>query len=157
MQQITPFLWFSTEAEEAANYYTSIFKNSRIETVVRYGPGTPGPEGSVMTISFFLDGQEFVALNGGPVFSFTPAISFYVHCQTQAEVDDLWEKLSTGGEKGQCGWLQDKYGVSWQIVPDILLELMRDPDPVKANRVTQAMLQMNKIEIDILKKAYAQG
>jgi predicted 3-demethylubiquinone-9 3-methyltransferase (glyoxalase superfamily) len=155
MQQITPFLWFNNEAEEAANFYTAIFKNSRIGTVARYGKDTPGPEGSVMTINFFLDGQEFVALNGGPVFNFTPAISFYVHCKTQAEVDELWEKLSAGGEKSQCGWLKDKYGVSWQIVPEILIELMSDPDPVKANRVTQAMLKMTKIEIDQLKKAYA--
>ncbi|MBE0698293.1 MAG: VOC family protein, partial [Anaerolineaceae bacterium] len=119
MQKITPFLWFDDQAEEAVAYYTSIFKNSKIGTIQRYGENEPGPQGKVMTINFFLDGQEFTALNGGPVFTFTPAISFWVHCENQAEVDDLWEKLSAGGEKSQCGWLVDKYGVSWQIVPNL--------------------------------------
>jgi predicted 3-demethylubiquinone-9 3-methyltransferase (glyoxalase superfamily) len=157
MQKITPFLWFDSQAEEAAKFYTSIFKNSKIVSIARYGENTPGTPGLVMTVSFTLDGEEFVALNGGPVFAFTPAISFYVHCQTQEEVDNFWEKLSEGGETSMCGWLKDKFGVSWQIVPTILGELMGDKDPVKANRVTQAMLKMTKIEIAKLKEAYEQG
>jgi predicted 3-demethylubiquinone-9 3-methyltransferase (glyoxalase superfamily) len=157
MQKITPFLWFDHQALEAARFYTSIFKNSKIEGQAEYGENTPGPQGEVMTVNFQLDGQEFTALNGGPMFSFTPAISFFVHCQTQAEVDDLWEKLSAGGKKSQCGWLEDQFGVSWQIVPDVLGELMQDPDPVKANRVMQAMLKMTKLDIDALKRAYAGG
>ncbi len=157
MQKITPFLWFDGQAEEAANFYTSIFKNSKLGTVSRYGEGAHGEKGKVMTASFELEGMEFTALNGGPEFSFTPAISFYVHCETQEEVDEYWEKLSAGGEKGQCGWLQDKFGVSWQIVPNVLLELMNDPDAEKASRVTQAMLQMTKIDIAGLKRAYEQG
>ena len=154
MQKITPFLWFNDQAEEAANFYTSIFKNSKVGSVSRFGEGAPGPKGKVMTASFELEGQEFVALNGGPEYSFTPAISFFVHCETQEEVDDFWEKLSAGGEKGPCGWLKDKFGVSWQIVPNILMELMSDPDAEKAGRVTQAMLQMSKIDIAGLKRAY---
>jgi predicted 3-demethylubiquinone-9 3-methyltransferase (glyoxalase superfamily) len=157
MQKITPFLWFDSQAEEAAKFYTSIFKNSKITTVARYGENTPGPAGSVMAVAFELDGQEFVALNGGPVFSFTPAISFYVHCQTQEEVDMFWNKLSEGGETSMCGWLKDKFGVSWQIVPTVLGELMADKDPVKANRVTQAMLKMTKLDIAKLKQAYEMG
>jgi predicted 3-demethylubiquinone-9 3-methyltransferase (glyoxalase superfamily) len=157
MQKITPFLWFDNQAEEAVNFYTSIFKNSRIGSISRYGEEGPGGKGKVMTAIFQLDGQEFMALNGGPVFTFSPAISFFVNCETQEEVDELWEKLSEGGEKGQCGWLKDKFGVSWQIVPTILGELLNDPDAEKASRVTKAMLQMNKLDIKILKQAYEHG
>jgi predicted 3-demethylubiquinone-9 3-methyltransferase (glyoxalase superfamily) len=157
MQKITPFLWFDGQAEEAVNLYTSIFKNSKIESISRYGEEGHGPKGSVMTVAFQLDGQEFVALNGGPEFSFTEAISFFVHCETQEEVDNFWEKLSDGGGKGQCGWLKDKFGVSWQIVPNILMELMNDPDAEKSSRVVKAMLQMNKLDIERLKQAYEQG
>lgn len=156
MQKITPFLWFDTQAEEAAKFYTSIFPNSKINETSRYKENTPGQAGSVMTVSFSLDGQEFTALNGGPVFKFTEAVSFYIHCRDQAEVDHYWEKLSAGGEKSQCGWLKDKFGVSWQVVPDILVKLMSDPDPVKAGRVTQAMLKMTKLDIAELQKAYDQ-
>jgi predicted 3-demethylubiquinone-9 3-methyltransferase (glyoxalase superfamily) len=153
MQKITPFLWFDDQAEEAMNFYTTIFKNSRIGTVSRYGEGGPGKKGTVMSGTFQLEGQEFMALNGGPVFKFTPAISLFVNCQTQAEVDEFWEKLSEGGEKGQCGWLKDKFGVSWQIIPSVLSELLNDPDPEKSARVMQAMLQMTKIEIEKLRQA----
>ena len=148
MQKITPFLWFDSNAEEAMNYYFTIFKNSKVLSLSRYGEGAPGPVGQVIVVSFQLDGQEFMALNGGPVFKFTEAISFFVNCKTQEEVDDYWEKLSAGGEKGQCGWLKDKFGVSWQIVPTALGELMSNPDPATAQRVTQAMLQMTKIDIN---------
>lgn len=154
MQKITTFLWFDNQAEEAVNLYTSLFKNSKINTVRRYGKTGPGPEGSVMTITFQLEGQEFYALNGGPHFKFTPAISLFVSCETQAEVDELWEKLSAGGHKDRCGWLQDKYGLSWQIIPKALMELMGDPDPEKSARVMKAMMQMSKIDIDTLKKAH---
>lgn len=154
MQKITPFFWFNNQAEEAVQFYTKIFKNSKIKSISRYGDAGPGPKGSVMTANFLLEGQEFVALNGGPIFTFTPAISFVVNCRTQAEVDRLWDKLSAGGEPGQCGWLKDKYGVSWQIVPTILVRLLNDRDPVKANRMMQAMLKMNKIDIARLKQAY---
>jgi predicted 3-demethylubiquinone-9 3-methyltransferase (glyoxalase superfamily) len=157
MQKITPFLWFDHQAEEAAHFYTSIFKNSKIGAVTRFGPGGPGPEGSVMTISFQLNGQEFTALNGGPEFNFTEAISFFVNCEDQAEVDELWHKLSAVPEAEMCGWLKDKYGVSWQIVPAILIELLSDPDPARAQRVTQAMLQMKKFDIEKLKQAYEQA
>jgi len=157
MQKITPFLWFDDQAEEAVNYYTSIFKNSKIGSIARYGEGTPKPAGTVMTVTFQLEGQEFVALNGGPEFAFTPAISFFVNCQTQVEVDDLWEKLSAGGEEGQCGWLKDKYGISWQIVPTILGQLLQDKDEAKSQSVLNAMLQMRKIDIAKLKQAYEQG
>jgi predicted 3-demethylubiquinone-9 3-methyltransferase (glyoxalase superfamily) len=157
MQKITPFLWFDHQAEEAVNLYVSIFKNSRIDSIARYGPEGPGPEGSVMTVAFQLEGQDFVALNGGPVYHFTPAISFYVACGSQEEVDDLWEKLSAGGEEDQCGWLRDRYGVSWQIVPTVLVELLQDPDPEKASRVMNAMLQMRKIVISDLRLAYERG
>ena len=157
MQKITPFLWFNDQAEEAMNFYTAIFKNSRIVSVSRYGEGGPGPQGSVMTATFELDGQEFMALNGGPLFTFTEAISFFVNCETQAEVDELWEKLTEGGEESQCGWLKDKYGLSWQIVPSALGELLSDPDAEKARRVMNAMLQMKKIDIAGLRSAYEQG
>ena len=154
MQKITPFLWFDNQAEEAMNFYVSIFKNSKVLSVNRYGAGAPAPKGTVMTANFLLDGQEFTALNGGPMFKFSPAISFVVHCETQAEVDEYWAKLSAGGKENQCAWLDDKFGVSWQIVPNALIELLSDPDPVKAGRVTQAMMQMTKIDIAALKCAY---
>lgn len=154
MQKITPFLWFDHQAEEAVAFYTSIFKNSRITDIARYGEAGPGVPGSVMTIAFELEGQRFVALNGGPAFNFTPAISFYVDCQTQAEVDDLWEKLTAEGQVEMCGWLRDKFGVSWQIIPSALITMLNDPDPAKAQRVTQAMLQMTKIDLAALKQAY---
>jgi predicted 3-demethylubiquinone-9 3-methyltransferase (glyoxalase superfamily) len=154
MQKITPFLWFDNKAEEAANFYVSIFKNSKILNIAHYGEAGPGPKGSVMMVTFQIEGQEFMALNGGPQYSFTPAISLFVHCETQAEVDDLWTKLTAGGKEVQCAWLQDKYGVSWQIVPKTLLELMQDKDRVKSQRVFKAMLQMTKIDIEGLKQAY---
>ena len=156
MQKITPFLWFDDNAEEAVNFYISIFRNSRIVSMSRYGEAGPGPAGAVMTATFQLEGQEFMALNGGPEFKFTEAISFFVNCETQEEVDRLWEKLSAGGEKGQCGWLKDKYGVSWQIVPTALGQMLQDPDPRKSQRVMQAMLQMTKIDIATLRRAYEQ-
>jgi predicted 3-demethylubiquinone-9 3-methyltransferase (glyoxalase superfamily) len=156
MQQITPFLWFDGNAEEAMNFYTSIFKNSKIGSVRRYGDAGPGPKGSVMTGTFQLNGQEFMVLNGGPLFKFTEAISFFVNCETQEEVDELWEKLSAGGQESRCGWLKDKFGLSWQIIPRILGELLGDKDPAKAQRVMQAMLQMSKIDIKKLKQAYEQ-
>lgn len=158
MQKITPFLWFDTQAEEAVNYYVSIFKNSKIVNVARYGDDAAKvsgrPMGSVMTVAFQLDGQPFVALNGGPVFSFTPAISFMVDCKTQEEVDHLWDKLSADGEQQQCGWLRDRYGVSWQIVPSMLGKLMSDP--ATAQRVMQAMLPMTKLDIQALRQAAGQ-
>lgn len=156
MQKITPFLWFNDKAEEAMNFYISIFKNSKVKSVSRYGDAGPGPKGTVMSGTFLLEGQEFMALNGGPQFTFSPAISFFVNCTAQNEVDELWEKLSEGGEKGQCGWLKDKFGVSWQIIPTALGKLMNDPDPAKSQRVMQAMLKMNKIVIKELQKAYDQ-
>ena len=156
MQKITPFLWFDNQAEEAANFYTSIFKNSKIVSISRYGEAGPRPEGMVMTVTVRLDGQEFTALNGGPEFKFTEAISFFVNCETQEEVDELWEKLSEGGEKQRCGWLKDKYGVSWQIVPSALGEMLQDKDPEKSKRVMKAMLQMDKIDIRGLRQAYEQ-
>lgn len=157
MQKITPFLWFDSQAEEAMNFYVSIFRNSKVLTVNRYGDAGPGPKGSVVTANFLLDGQEFVALNGGPQYKFTPAISFVVNCKSQQEVDELWEKLSAGGREGQCAWLQDKFGVSWQIVPTVLVKLLSDPDPIKAQRVMAAMMKMKKIDIAALKRAYGQG
>jgi predicted 3-demethylubiquinone-9 3-methyltransferase (glyoxalase superfamily) len=157
MQKITPFLWFDNKAEEAVNFYTSIFKNSKIESIARYGEGSPGPKGTVMSVTFQIEGQEFMALNGGPIFNFSPAISFFVNCETQEEVDVLWEKLSEGGEKQQCAWLKDKYGISWQIVPTVLGELLADKDPERSRRVMKAMLQMTKIDIAKLKQAYEQG
>jgi len=157
MQKITPFLWFDNQAEDAMNFYVSIFKNSKVGTVTRYGDAGPGPKGSVMSATFQLEGQEFFALNGGPQYKFTPAISLFVNCETQGEVDELWEKLSVDGRKDRCGWLQDKYGLSWQIIPRALSEMLRDKDPAKANRVMQAMLQMDKIDIARLKRAYDGG
>ncbi len=154
MQEITPFLWFDSNAEEAMNFYVSIFKNSKVLKVTRYGEAGPGPKGTVMSATFQLKGQDFFALNGGPLFSFTPAISFFVNCETQQEVDELWEKLSEGGQKERCGWLKDKYGLSWQIIPSALGEMLGDKDPAKASRVMHAMLQMNKIDIKGLKQAY---
>ena len=156
MQKITPFLWFDDKAEEAMNFYISIFKNSTIGSVTRYGEGGPVPKGTVMTAKFQLDGQEFMALNGGPHFKFTEAISLYVNCESQEEVDELWEKLSAGGEKGRCGWLKDKYGLSWQIIPTALGELLQDKDAAKSKRVMMAMMQMDKIEVDTLKRASEQ-
>jgi len=156
MQKITPCLWFDTQGEEAANFYTSIFKDSKILHVARYGEAGPRPAGTVMTVSFELDGQEFIALNGGPEFKFNEAISFQVNCETQAEVDEFWNGLSEGGEEGPCGWLKDRYGVSWQIIPTALTDLMSDPDPEKSQRVMKAMLEMSKIDIEALKKAYEQ-
>ncbi len=154
-QKITTFLWFDNNAEEAVNFYVSIFKNSKVLNSIRYGDVGPGPKGTVMTIEFQLDGQEFTALNGGPQFKFTEAVSLVVHCQTQEEVDYFWEKLSEGGRKVECGWLKDKFGLSWQIVPDILLALLQDSDTQKSQRVMQAMLQMKKLDIERLKRATA--
>jgi predicted 3-demethylubiquinone-9 3-methyltransferase (glyoxalase superfamily) len=156
MQKIIPFLWFDGKAEEAMHFYVSIFKNSKAGSINRYGDAGPGPKGTVMVVTFQLDGQEFIALNGGPQFTFSPAISLVVNCETQEEVDAFWEKLSEGGEKQQCGWLKDKYGLSWQIVPTVLGEMMQDKDAEKSQRVMKAMLQMNKIDIGRLKQAYAQ-
>ena len=157
MQKITPCLWFDNQAEEAANFYVSVFKNSNLERVTRYGEGGPGPEGSVLTVTFKLEGQDFMALNGGPHFNFSPAISFYVDCVTQEEVDELWSKLSAVKEAEQCGWLQDKYGVSWQIVPTAFEAMMQDKDPARVKRVTEAMLQMKKLDIKALQAAYDQA
>lgn len=151
MQKITPFLWFDDQAEEAMQFYTSIFKNSKVLSV------TPGPNGKAMSVNFELEGQEFMGLNAGPQFKFNEAISFFVRCNTQEEVDELWEKLTAdGGEEGMCGWLRDKYGLSWQIIPNVLGELLSDPEPARAQRVMQAMLQMRKIDIDGLRQAYEQ-
>jgi len=154
MQKITPFLWFDNNAEEAVNFYVSLFKNSKVLSITRYGEAGPGPAGTVLTAAFQLQGQEFIALNGGPQFKFTEAISFSVNCETQEEVDQYWEKLSEGGEKGRCGWLKDKYGLSWQVNPVVLGEMLQDEDPEKAKRVMEAMLQMDKLDIETLKKAY---
>lgn len=154
MQKITPFLWFDHQAEEAMNFYVSIFKNSKILMLRRYGKQGPGPEGTVMTGTFQLEGQEFMALNGGPHFSFTPAISLFVSCKTQEEVDELWDKLSAGGAPNQCGWVQDKFGLSWQIIPSALGELLGDKNPAKAGAVMQAMLGMHKISVKGLQDAY---
>lgn len=154
MQKITPFLWFNDQAEQAMKFYLSIFKKSKAGKIVRYGSAGPGKKGTVMTATFTLEGQEFYALNGGPHYRFTPAISFFVDCKTQAEVDSLWKKLSKGGSQDRCGWLTDKFGVTWQIVPSILGKLLHDPDPVKSQRVMQAMLQMGKLDIATLQKAH---
>jgi predicted 3-demethylubiquinone-9 3-methyltransferase (glyoxalase superfamily) len=155
MHKITPFLWFDDKAEAAMNFYVSIFKNSKVGSVTRYGDAGPGPKGTVMSATFQLDGQDFFALNGGPLFKFTEAISFFVNCETQEEVDELWEKLTAGGGTPQrCGWLRDKYGLSWQIIPKALGEMLGDKDPQKSQRVMQAMLQMDKIDIQRLKEAY---
>jgi predicted 3-demethylubiquinone-9 3-methyltransferase (glyoxalase superfamily) len=156
MQKITPFLWFDTQAEEAANFYLSVFDNSKILSLLRCGEAGPGPKGSVLTVEFELEGQKFTALNGGPNFKFTEAVSFVVTCTTQEEVDYFWEKLlEGGGEESQCGWLKDKYGLSWQITPTILIELLQDKDPQRANRVMQAMMKMIKIDIETIKRAAA--
>ena len=154
MQKIVPFLWFDTQAEEAAKFYVSLFKNSKMGAVSRYGDAGPGPKGTAMSVSFQLNGQDFYALNGGPLFKFTEAISLYINCETQEEVDDLWEKLSAGGTKSQCGWLKDRYGLSWQVIPTALGKLLGDKDPAKAKRVMEAMLKMTKIEIKKLEQAY---
>lgn len=156
MQKITTFLWFDTQAEEAANFYCSLFPDSNVTHVSRYGEVGPGEDGKVMTVSFTLAGNEYTALNGGPHYSFTPAISLFVHCKDQAEVDTLWDKLSAnGGTPVQCGWITDKFGLSWQIVPDRLMELMSDDDEEKSQRVMDAMLKMVKIDIPTLERAYA--
>ncbi|MBM3121597.1 MAG: VOC family protein [Chloroflexi bacterium] len=157
MQKITPFLWFDSQAEDAANLYVSLFPDSKVTGVSRYGDGMPLPKGTVMSVTFRLAGQEFMALNGGPAFKFTEAISFFVNCETQEEIDRLWSKLTEGGEPSQCGWLKDRFGLSWQIVPDVLGELIGDPDPEKAGRATQAMLKMGKLDIAELKRAHAGG
>ncbi|HEX5965639.1 MAG TPA: VOC family protein [Pyrinomonadaceae bacterium] len=154
MPPITPFLWFDNNAEEAMNFYVSVFKNSKVNRIVRYGEAGPGPAGTVMTVEFELDGQEFVGLNGGPHFKFTEAVSFTVRCETQEEIDYYWEKLSEGGQKSRCGWLKDKFGLSWQVEPRILGDLMADKDPEKAKRVMEAMLKMDKIDIEPVKRAY---
>ena len=154
MPKITPFLWFNDNAEEAVNFYVALFDNSKITSVTRNGEGGSGPAGSVLVVAFELDGQEFTALNGGPQFKFTEAISLYVHCETQQEIDRLWDALSSGGEPQQCGWLKDKYGLSWQIVPPVLGELLQDGEAEKSQRVVKAMLQMDKIDIGMLKRAY---
>ena len=153
-QKITTFLWFDSNAEEAMNHYVSIFRNSKVLSVMRYGKAGPGPAGTVMLCNFRIEGQEFAALNGGPRFKFTEAISLVVNCDSQKEVDEMWKKLSAGGATSQCGWLKDKFGLSWQIVPRVLLELLRDKDPVKSQRVMRAMLQMTKIDIARVKQAY---
>lgn len=154
MQKITPFLWFNGNAEEAANFYVSVFKNSKVKAIKRWAEGGPAPAGSVMSVEFELEGLEFIALNGGPQFQFTPAISLFVNCNEQEEVDELWSKLTDGGEEQPCGWLEDKFGLSWQIIPSLLGKLMNDKDPAKASRVMQAMLQMKRIDIKKLKAAY---
>jgi len=156
-QKITPFLWFDHQAEEAARFYTSIFKNSKIEAVTCYGEAGPGPKGSVMTVAFELEGQKFTALNGGPAFHFTEAISFVVNCENQQEVDELWDKLAAGGQEIQCGWVKDRYGLAWQIVPAVLLEMIKDQDAGRKNRVMQAMFKMKKLEIAGLEAAYREA
>jgi len=156
MQKITPFLWFDGNAEEAVNFYVSVFKNSKVVRVTRYGDSGPGPKGTVMSATFQLEGHEFFALNGGPQFTFTPAISFFVNCETQDEVDDLWEKLSAGGDKQRCGWLKDKYGVSWQIIPSALGKMLQDKDAGNSKKAFEAMLQMDKIDIKALEQSYRQ-
>jgi predicted 3-demethylubiquinone-9 3-methyltransferase (glyoxalase superfamily) len=154
VQKITPFLWFDGNAEEAMNLYVSVFKNSKVGSVTRYGEAGPGPKGTVMSATFELEGQQFYALNGGPQYKFTPAISLFVSCETQKEVDQLWDKLSAGGHKDRCGWLQDKYGLSWQIIPSMLGKMLADKNPRKSQSVMKAMLQMDKIDIAKLKQAY---
>jgi predicted 3-demethylubiquinone-9 3-methyltransferase (glyoxalase superfamily) len=154
MKNITPFLWFDNQAEEAAQFYTSIFPDSKIKSISRYPEGAPRPKGMVMTVDFTLKGEPFVALNGGPEFKFTEAISFVVNCSDQEEIDTYWSQLSAGGQTLQCGWLKDKYGLAWQIVPTIMGELMTDKDPEKSKRVMQAMMKMVKLDIDTLQRAY---
>ena len=157
MKKITPFLWFDGQAEEAMNHYVSIFKSAKIGNVSRWGKAGPGIEGTVMSATFELEGQEFFALNGGPNFKFTPAISFFITCETQEEVDNFWNKLSDGGRTDRCGWLQDKFGLSWQVVPSVLNKYLQDPDKTKAARVMQAMMTMEKLDIAILQAAYDQA
>ena len=154
-QKITPNLWFDTEAEEAAGFYTSVFQSSRIVNVTHYTEAGPRPAGTVMTVEFELDGQRFVGINGGPQFTFDEAVSFQINCETQDEVDYYWERLSEGGEEGPCGWLKDSYGLSWQVVPKVLLELLSDPDVGRSKRATEAMLQMKKFDIEGLRRAAA--
>jgi predicted 3-demethylubiquinone-9 3-methyltransferase (glyoxalase superfamily) len=155
MDKITPFLWFDSQAEEAAKFYIAVFKNGRILKTVRFGDAGPGPKGAVMTVAFEVNGQQFTALNGGPQFKFTPAISFVVSCETQGQIDALWGQLSAdGGHEGRCGWVQDKYGLSWQIVPPVLPELLADPDPLRATRTMRAMMQMGKLDIAALRNAH---
>jgi predicted 3-demethylubiquinone-9 3-methyltransferase (glyoxalase superfamily) len=154
MQKITTFLWFNGQAEEAANYYVSTFRNSRILNLARFGDAGPGPKGSVMLVTFELEGQQFMALNGGPQYTISPAISLFVNCESQNEVDELWAKLTTGGKEVQCGWLTDKFGVSWQIIPREFMQLMQDKDPVKSQRVFKAMMHMVKLDIEALKRAH---
>jgi predicted 3-demethylubiquinone-9 3-methyltransferase (glyoxalase superfamily) len=156
IQKITPFLWFDHQAEDAARFYTSVFPDSKIEAVTRYSEAGPGPAGSVMTVGFELDGQKFTALNGGPHFKFTEAVSFVVNCETQQEVDQYWAKLTEGGQEVQCGWLKDKYGLSWQIVPTVMVEMFKDTDAARSQRVVKAMMQMKKLDIARLQEAYAQ-
>ncbi|HYD98498.1 MAG TPA: VOC family protein [Alphaproteobacteria bacterium] len=155
MQKISPFLWFDNQAEEAARFYVSVFPNSRMGEMVRYGEAGPGPAGTVMTVSFQLDGRDFIALNGGPQFKFTEAVSFSVDCATQAEVDAIWDRLVEGGEPGPCGWLKDRFGLSWQVVPSILPKLIADPDPARSKRVMEAMFRMGKLDIAALERAHA--
>ncbi len=157
MQKIAPCLWFDGKAEEAARFYTSVFSSSRIATTMHHSDAGPGPKGSVLAVTFELEGQEFMALNGGPGFTFTPAISLFVHCGSQKEIDGYWSKLSDGGTPQQCGWIQDKFGVSWQIVPDVLGQMLRDPDAAKATRVMEAMMKMVKLDIALLEQAYRGG
>ena len=157
MQKITTFLWFDHQAEEAAQLYTSLFKKSKIVSITRYGEGAPLPKGTAMSVIFELEGQEYMALNGGPYFKFTEAISLFVKCETQQEVDYFWEKLSEGGQKSRCGWLKDKYGLSWQIVPVALSQMLQDKDPEKSKRVMQAVMKMDKLDIQGLQQAYEQA
>jgi predicted 3-demethylubiquinone-9 3-methyltransferase (glyoxalase superfamily) len=157
MQKITPFLWFDKNAEDAANFYVSVFGDSRIKTVMRYGEAGPGRKGAVMSVTFQIEGQEFIGLNGGNDFSFSPAISFFVYCATQQEIDTYWSRLCEGGKTLQCGWVTDKFGVTWQIVPTRLMQMLQDPDPQKSKRVMQAMMTMVKLDIGVLEAAYAQG
>ncbi len=157
VQKITPFLWLDGKAVEAMNFYIGIFKNARVTSVMRYGEAGPGPRGSVMSVTFELEGQEFIALNGGPIFAFSPAISFFIRCETQEEVDEFWARLSEGGQTQQCGWLKDRFGVSWQIVPTVLHAMLRDRDGEKSKRVMQAMLKMTKLDIALLTQAYERG
>ena len=157
MQKITPFLWFNDQAEEAMNFYCSIFKNSKPGSITRYGEAGPGPKGAVMSATFQIEGQEFIALNGGPQYTFSPAISFFVNCETQQEVDELWAKLTEGGEEVQCGWLTDKFGLSWQIVPAGLIELLSSDDAERSGRAMKAMLHMKKLDIEKIRQAYEQG
>ena len=157
MKKITPCLWFDGNAEEAVNFYTSVFKNFKVGEVMRYGDAGPGPKGSVLTVAFELEGQEFIALNGGPMYQFSPAVSFFVNCDTQEEIDEFWEKLSEDGQTQQCGWLTDKYGVTWQIVPRVLGAMLQDENAAKSKRVMQAMLKMTKLDIALLQQAYGQS